>query len=550
MSKSKFQMTNPANEIKQFLEKELDIQKGTLMHPKEIAHGDFSFFTKGKQIEREIVHPYIKSIESVGGFTNITLSKKFFADSLEEILSLKDVVGKNDSHAGEKVIIEYTQPNPFKQFHIGHLMSNALGESLSRIIEWNGATIKRANYQGDVGPHVAKAIWVIQKEKINVKNLTAEVLGKMYVAGSNAYEEDEQAKKEIDVLNKIIYEKSDPKINEIYEAGRKISLDHFEEIYAKLGTAFDYYFFESEVAPIGLFLVEEFLKKGIFEKSEKAIVFKGEKYGLHTRVFITSQGLPTYETKELGVNKMKFDREDFDSSIIITANEQNDYFSVVLKAMEFVNPSVANKTRHVSHGMLRFASGKMSSRKGNIITGESLLEDVAAIVKEKIKDRDFDSKTAEEVTNAVSVGAIKYSVLKQSPGKDIIFDFEKSLSFEGDSGPYLQYTYARSRSILRKAAEEGIQASLDKVPEQIFNIERLLYRFPEVVTRAYADQAPNHIASYLIELSASFNSWYANEVIVDKKDEFSPYKIALTEGLGLVLKNGLMLLGISAPERM
>lgn len=542
---------NPASEIRKVLEKELGVEGRALAHPKDLKNGDFSIFTKGKEIDAKIDHPYIQEIETIGGFLNISLSKKFFKDSLEEILASKENFGKNSDLADEKVIIEYTDPNPFKEFHIGHLMSNAVGESLSRIIEWNGANVKRACYQGDVGPHVAKAIWAMQKERMSPKDISVASLGKAYVAGSTAYEENEDGKKEIDALNKVIYEKSDTEVNALYDAGRKISLEHFGEIYAKLGTSFDYFFFESEAAPIGVFLVEEFLKKGIFERGDNnAVVFKGEKYDLHTRVFITSQRLPTYETKELGVNKMKFDREDFNRSIIITANEQNDYFKVVLKAMEFVNPTVANKTKHISHGMLRFASGKMSSRKGNVITGESLLNDVEEMVKEKIHDRGFDAEATADVSEAVAVGAIKYSILKQSPGKDIIYDVEKSLSFEGDSGPYLQYTYARSRSLLRKAAEEGIKASLDTVPENIYEVERILYKFPEVVSRAYAEYTPSHIATYLTELAASFNSFYANEVIVDSKDEFSPYKIALTDAVGTVLQNGLRLLGIRILEKM
>ncbi len=542
--------------------------------PAEMSHGEYScnvalayakvFGIKPADLAQKIVdallakkHPHVESIEIAGaGFINFHLSSEFFVKTLEKIISEKDLYGKNDLRAGEKVIVEYTDPNPFKQFHIGHLMSNAVGETISRLIEFSGAKIKRANYQGDVGLHVAKAIWGMQElsgampytKEDTLKKI--EFLGGAYVHGSNAYTEDESAKKEIDALNKVIFEKSDDKINGLYDWGRKVSLEHFEDIYAKLGTKFDYYFFESETAPLGMFIAEELLAKGIFEKSEGAVVFKGEQYGLHTRVFVNSAGLPTYETKDLGLNKMKFDREDFDLSIIITANEQNEYFKVMLKALEFVDASIANKTRHISHGMLLSADGKkMSSRKGDVITGESLIVDVEKMVYEKIADRGLSDTEREVIMSQVAVGAIKYSILRQSPGRDIIFDFKKSLSFEGDSGPYLQYAHARACSVLRKAKEVEIVADLKKA-DSTGALEKMLIQFPNVVVRAEKDFAPQLVVTYLTELAGSFNAYYANTPIIIDAGDSAPYRVALTSAFAIVMKNGLWLLGMQAPERM
>lgn len=541
--------------------------KTHLEHPKILAHGDYSFFVKDSKIDlkklplEKIKHEYIEKITVAGKFINFYLSRKFFTDSVAEILKAPANFGSNKNLAGEKIMVEYTDPNPFKEFHIGHLMSNAVGESLSQIIEWSGANVKRACYQGDVGLHVAKAIWAMKKfngdemptEKDSMSR-KIEFLGKSYVYGSRSYEEDANFKKEIDALNKVIYEKTDPEINKLYDWGRKISLEHLNQIYNKLGTKFDYLFFESEAAPVGMFIVEEYLKKGIFTESEGAVIFKGEDYGLHTRVFVTSNGIPTYETKELGLTKMKFDREDFERSIVITASEQNDYFKVVLKVLEFVNPTAANKTRHISHGMLRFADGKMSSRKGNIITGESMIEDVENLVQEKIKDRDLTAEQKKEIAEVVAIGAIKYSILKQSPGRDIIFDFEKSLSFEGDSGPYLQYSYARAHSVLEKAEKEGIEAGLlvadNSSAGESSEIERILYRFPEIVERAEKEYAPQYIVTYLTQVASAFNNYYANNQIVNKEDASSSYKVALTKAFTTVMQNGLALLGIKAPVKM
>jgi len=553
--------------IEQIIKEELSklgfvSEEVTLTRPKHADHGDYAFFVKDASIDlaslalEKVSHEYIKSCTVLGRFINIHLSDTFLIETLKETEKQGTEFGKNNVLTNKRIIFEYTDPNPFKQFHIGHLMSNAIGETLSRLAEYGGAEVKRANYQGDVGLHVAKAIWGMQELSGEMSNPKAELslkatfLGKAYTHGSNSYEDDESVKKEIDALNKKIFEKSDEKVQGLYEWGRKVSLDYFEIMYTKLGTRFDYYFFESETAGRGTLMVEEFLKKGIFEKSDGAVIFRGEQYGLHTRVFITSQGLPTYETKEIGLNLEKFDRGNFDESVIVTASEQNDYFSVVLKALEFIDSNVANRTRHIGHGMLRFASGKMSSRKGNVITGESLIVDVEKLVYEKIKDRELLSdRQKQEVVEQVAIGAVKYSILKQSPGRDIVFDMEKSLSFEGDSGPYLQYAHARACSVLEKAQEAGIEASFT-APEASSTFERLLSIFPDVVKRAERERAPQLIVTYLIDLAGIFNNYYAHNPIVVEGEAVSAYRVALTKSFKTVMNNGLYLLGIQAPERM
>ena len=567
--------------------KNLDIEaRGILLeHPADLAHGDYStnvalvYAKELKMKPREVAEKIVAEIKNKGepppwrgfaflerteiagaGFINFYLSSRFFADSLAEIFAQGENFSKNQTLAGKKVMVEYTNPNPFKEFHIGHLMSNAVGESIARLIEFSGAKVVRACWQGDVGLHVAKAIWGVLKNNFqfsifNFQNDAVALLGQAYVMGSAAYEKDPEAKIEIDDLNKKIFEKSDPEVNKLYEEGRKISLAHFEEIYKKLGTKFDYYFFESQEGREGEKIVAEFLKKGVFEKSENAVIFRGEKFGLHTRVFITSQGLPTYEAKELGLNRAKFEKEpDINQSVIVTANEQSDYFKVVLKAMEEVMPVIAEKTKHISHGLLRFASGKMSSRLGNVVTGESLISTVENLVAEKVAERDLPAIEKQKIAEQVSVGAIKYSILKQNIGADIIYDFEKSISFKGDSGSYLQYTYARARSVLAKTEEIKVQplktqkkfSKVEPLSPKI--LERSLYRFPEVAARAAAEYEPHYVATYLIELASAFNNFYAHNQIINSKEE--NYRLALTRAVSIVLKNGLWLLGIQAPEKM
>lgn len=552
-------------------------------NPRELAEGIKNYIEENLPTE-------ISKIEVAGpGFINFYLSKDFIKYSIDKILEKKDNWGKNEKLKGKKVMVEYTDPNPFKPFHIGHLMANAIGESISRIVEFSGAETIRANYQGDVGPHVAKAIYVIMKNPLPALTLDkgegkdggvsslANYIGKCYSEGSNLYDTDENIKKEIEEINKKVYDKSDEKINEIYDWGRKVTLEAFEEIYKILGTKFNYYFFESDMAKVGEKIVRENVGKAvsvedsrsIFEESNNAIVFHGENYDkkLHTRVFINSQGLPTYETKEIGLTITKFEKENPDISIITTAIEQAEYMKVVQKAISLIHPELESRMKHITHGMMKLASGKMSSRKGNVITGESLLRDSMDMVYEKMSDRDFSDEEKKKISEVVGVSALKYGILKSGIGSDIVYDQEKSVSFEGDSGPYLQYTAVRANAILEKAKEFKIPepasyALQGNAGGEITDLEKKLYQFSEVVEHSYDLLEPHHITTYLTELASEFNSFYGNTQILparnathnvaggEEENKYMVYHLNLVKAFYQTMKNGLWLLGIEIPERM
>lgn len=569
------------NKIKEAL-KNLGIEAEAIVleHPADIKMGDYStnvamayakqLKMNPKELAEKIVGeinknkiPEIQKVEVAGfGFINFYLSREFFTNSVKEILDKKEDWGKNEILKGKKVMVEYTQPNPFKPFHIGHLMSNAIGESISRIVEFSGAKTVRANYQGDVGLHVGKSIYgLIEKgkpdESLSISD-QAIYIGTCYSWASNLYDTDENIKKEIDIINKKVYEKSDATINEMYDWGRKVTLDAFEVIYKTLDTKFDYYFFESEMAPIGEKIVRTNIPN-VFEESQGAIVFHAENYNpkLHTRVFITSQGLPLYETKEIGLTMTKFEKENPDLSITETAIEQGEYMKVVQQALSLIRPDLESRMQHVTHGMMRVATGKMSSRKGNVVTGESLISDSMDIVREKVAERELTDDEKEMISGVVGVSALKYSILKSSLGSDIIYDFEKSISFEGDSGPYLQYTAVRASAVIKKAKEAGITSPLapllsgeGRIPEEVTMLEHMLYQFPEVIARAYESLEPHHIATYLTELASAFNSFYGNTQIINTEDSNSAYRVLLVEAFFNTMKNGLYLLGIKTPEKM
>lgn len=622
-------------------EKDQVISRIIIERPADMSHGDYSsnvammFAPKAKKsplnLAIEIVEKFknepiedLEKVEIAGpGFINFYVKNTLYRKVVSEILATGDIYGSNTSEQifvadgkleKKKIAFEYTDPNPFKVFHIGHLMANTAGESLSRLAEVNGAEVKRFCYQGDVGRHIALMMWGLRlldtgipKESATISEKVA-YFGKAYALGATAFKKLEDASKEVGEvdeqgratsvdfrkmedevreLNRKIYDRSDAEVNEIYDKGKEWSLQHFEELYEILGTKFDRYFFESQVTDKGVEIVKANTSPNgasVFEESNGATIFPGEKYGLHTRVFLNKDGLPTYEGKEIGLVPTKYDAYNYDVGVTVTANEQDEYFKVVYKAVSLI-PSlshIAPKMKHVSHGMLKLTTGKMSSRTGDVITGESLLMDMIEKSLEKMKDRDMTDEEKKDVAKDVAVAAIKYTVLRQSLGRDIIFDPEKSLSFEGDSGPYLQYAYVRAKSLLAKAKEMGVVQYVDMSgasPEEDENIsnndneesvssekgdslekntnkglmlklEKVLERYPETIERSWKDLSPHHIANYLIDLAGTFNSFYANTQIVKVDDVTSPYKVALVQAFSIVMKNGLAVLGIRVPEKM
>jgi arginyl-tRNA synthetase len=486
----------------------------------------------------------IESAEAVSGFINITLHAATLWKHATAAVS--------QSLAGKVVVTEYSDPNPFKVLHAGHLYTSVVGDAISNLLEQAGATVHRVNFGGDVGLHVGKTLWaVIQDLGGELPDKLAAIptakrsewMAKAYVAGTKAYDDDHTARDAIISLNKRIYQihaeddhSSD--LAQIYWTCRQWSYDYFDDFYTRIGTHFEKYYPESAVADLGLATVKEQLAKGVFTKSEGAIIFAGEKYGLHNRVFITGGGLPTYEAKDVGLIMTKWQDYHFDSSVVITGNEQADYMAVVLKAIEQFAPQLAAASHHLTHGLVKLAGGaKMSSRKGNILRAVDVL-DAAATANQKLS-----GKNQPEVTLA----AVKYAFLKQRLGGDIIYDPEESVSLTGNSGPYLQYAHARARSILAKADKVKPKPS-DQLEPAERSLLRQLMIYSLVTNQAVTEFLPHVICTYLYELSQEFNRFYeANQVIGDPREAV---RLALVKRYADILQQGLGVLGIAAPDRI
>lgn len=492
----------------------------------------------------------IKEISVVGpGFINIRLSDSFLIEALNLLPS--------KSWENKVVVCEYSDPNPFKVLHAGHLYTTLVGDVIGNLFEVAGADVKRVNFGGDVGLHVAKAMYGIQKaignndpksflSSIDVDG-RPEWIAARYVEGNTAYEEDESAKSEIIELNKKVYElhKTGEKNSAfaiLYWTCRQWSYDGFEELYKNLGVKkFDKYYPESTTAESGLQAAKEALSKGVLSESDGAVVFKGEDIGLHTRVFINSGGLPTYETKDLGLVLAKWSDYQFDKSVMITANDIVEYMKVVQAVVKTFAPEIAERSQHITHGVVKLVGGqKMSSRKGNVLLAQDVIDSAVNANKQT---------TGKEDMNVV-LGAIKYAFIKNRIGGDVIYDPEESVSLIGNSGPYLQYAHARACSILAKAQKDAINSLKDTV--ELDTYERLLVKklgqFVPVVDKAVSELMPHHIASYLYELAQEFNSFYEhNRVIGDERQEI---RLALVNAYRETLGSGLAILGIYAPDHM
>lgn len=495
------------------------------------------------------LHEWVSEVTIAGpGFLNLRLR--------DEALIRMVVPVVPSGWTGKVVVAEYSDPNPFKVLHAGHLYTSLVGDVVANLLELAGATVHRVNFGGDVGMHVGKTMWAIVHELggEHPDKLTAipddqklEWVSQRYVTGNEKYEDDEAAKLEMIALNKQVYaihaehDTSSP-LAQIYWTCRQWSYDGFDALYERLGMKpFEKYYPESEVSDLGLATVKAHIGP-VYEESEGAVIFRGEPFGLFTQVFINGEGLPTYAAKDVGLIQHKFQDYHYDSSFIITDSSQKDHVAVVMKSVEQFEPELVSRTIHKTHGRIKLAGGvKMSSRKGNVLSASAILD----------ATQQANQAARGESQDQTVLGAVRYSFLKNRIGSDIIYDPAESVSLEGNSGPYLQYAHARARSILRKAGLSD-DYNFDIIDEPLEAAERSLVRkiseYSEVLERAITELMPHHICGYLYELAQEFNRFYEHNRVVD--DPRQALRLGLVTRYANTLKAGLKLLGITAPEQM
>ena len=556
-------------EIKQKLQEaiaklyKIKVEPGVSVAPKNFE-ADYSTnvaMQLAKQIEkspREAAEEITKeldgfkfNVEIAGpGFLNFKSSDEYFKAEIAKFGDKFLDTIKQDEYSGQTVICEFSDPNPFKVLHVGHLYTSIVGDSISRLVEFAGGKVIRANFGGDVGLHVAKTLYAVMKNNETTDNI--ETIAKCYVDGTKAYEEDEAAHKEITELNKTLYaiaasgpdfeynDAEKAKIARLYWTGREVSYKYFEEFYAKIGIKFDKYYPESTVAERGLKEVKAHIGE-VYEESDGAIVYKGEKDGLHTRVFINKNGLPTYEAKDVGLIFTKYDDYQFDKSIVITGNDIIEYMKVVLTSISKFAPELKKKTLHLTHGNVRLPGNeKMSSRKGNFLKAVDVLKVVDEALNSEYETKD----------KKVSLGATKYAFLKYKIGGDIIFDPKESVSMTGNSGPYLQYSAVRAKKIIGNLLKDGVNSKGDSwdLTEHERNLIKKIIDYPNELKATTKELSPNKLCNYLYELAQEFSRFYETTKVAGSEFEFERGQIVLA--YLKVLTHGLELLGIEVPERM
>lgn len=531
--------------------------------PKDSSHGDYAFpcFILAKlmkkspvHIAQDLVHKINKKgfekVEAIGPYINFFLdSKKVAHDLLAKIAKEKKNYGSNSEGKGKKFMMEFSQPNTHKAFHVGHIRGTSLGESIARVREFSGYKVIRANYSGDTGMHIAKWIWAYNKfhkgEKIQPNESW---FAKIYVEAVQKLEGNEKGEAEVLEINKKLDEKKDSKILKLWKDTRAKSISAWKPIYSDLDVKFDEQYFESQVEDKGKKIALDLVKKGIAELSDGATIMNLKDRNLGVWILLRRDGTVLYSAKDIALAEEKFAKYSMDESLVITNMEQNLHFQQLKRTLELMKFKNWEKYHHLGFESVRLPEGKMSSRTGNNILYADFRKELVQAAKDEILKRDqISDKEAENRAIAIAISAIKYSMLKQDTNKVIIFNKEEAIRFEGDTGPYLLYSYARANSILSKA-KVSKSFKIDKIePHERVLINELAH-FPELVLEISKTFDVSSIAHYAYNLSQKFNEFYHSCQVIGSKEE--KFRVALVNAVAIVLETSLKLLGIPILKEM
>lgn len=556
----------------------------TLEQPPEKALGDYALpcfrfakvikknpnevATELKRLLEEQNNPWVDSVVLKGAFLNIFTNQKEVAKALIPSLvsgSGFKILKSNPEHNKTKVMIEYSQPNTHKEFHVGHGRNVCLGDSICRLFDYNGYNVMRVNYIGDEGTHIAKCLWGVENykgsEKLAEIENKAEWLGQRYVEANNKLkdandEEKLQYNKEVSAILKSIESKSG-EYYKMWQVTRQYCLDDFNRVYKWLDVKFDHFFYESEVSEDSQKIVDEYIAKGLFVEDQGAIGFDMQDKKLGFFMARKSDGTTPYITKDLALAKVKFNDYNIDRNIYVVGNEQLFHFKQVFYALERMGFPQASKCYHLAYGLVVRPDGKMSSRAGNSITFLQLINlvvDEINVYLEKYSS-EWSKEQLADTAHKLAVGAIKYGMLHADPNKEIVFDPKEWVSFEGNSGPYLMYSYARTQSIMRKADEMGLKGNLEHLDllthESERDLMRHLYDFNQVTISACENYRPSTLANHLFFTCKAYNRFYTEvSVMKAETEELRSARLSLLKAFADTLKTGLYLLGITPPEKM
>ena len=504
--------------------------------------------------------PMFTKVEQVNAYVNMFIDKEAFAnDVVAEVIEKGDDFGKSDIGDGRPVIVEYSSPNIAKPFHIGHIRSTVIGASIAKIYDYLGFNVIRINHLGDYGTQFGKMIVAYRHwgNKQDVINEPIKTLLGYYTKFHEEAEKDPSLEDEARATFTKL-EQGAPEETEIWQWFRDESLKEFSRVYDMLGITYDSYAGESFYSDKMPRFIKELEEKGLLEEDEGAKLVRLDDYGLTPALIQKSDGSTLYITRDIAAAVYRKETYDFYKNIYVVASQQNLHFQQWIQVLELMGYEWARDCVHVPFGLVSLADGTMSTREGRVVFLEDVLNGAVEKTREIIKEKnpDADPEMVEEVAKAVGIGAVVFNELSNYRIKDYVFSWEHVLNFEGETGPYVQYTYARSCSILRNAGDDIVakaKAGFDPkylTGESTHALTSLLYRFPEVILEAGEKYEPSIVTRHLVDIAQAFNKFYHDEHILVDNEEEKVAKVAMVIAAQTAIRNGLDILCMKAPEKM
>ena len=523
--------------------------------------------------------PEVASFNVIKGFLNISMRSSFWMDCFADIVTDEDF-GRS-AQTGRTIMVEYSSPNTNKPLHLGHIRNNLLGFSVSRILEANGNRVIKANLVNDRGIHICKSMlaWKLygNGETPQSSGMKGDhLVGKYYVEFDKHYKaqikelmaagkSEEEAKHSAPIMLQAQemlrrWEAKDPEVYSLWQTMNRWVYEGFDVTYKALGVDFDKVYYESQTYLLGKDIVQQGLDKGIFfRKEDNSVWIDLTADGLDQKLLLRGDGTSVYITQDLGTAFRRFKDNKLDDMIYVVGNEQNYHFQVLKLILKKLGYDWSDNITHLSYGMVELPEGKMKSREGTVVDADDLIADMVATAREMSQELGkLDGCTEEEandISRMVGLGALKYFILKVDPKKTMLFNPRESIDFNGNTGPFIQYTHARIRSVLRKAAEAGIEykgrvSGIELLPEEI-ELVKMLSDYPAVVASAGESYSPAVIGAYVYDLSKLFNSYYHDHSILhEEKEKVRRIRLQLAEQTARVIRSGMWLMGIEVPDRM
>ena len=535
----------------------------------------------GFQLEKDL--QFVSGFNVVKGFLNLELNKEIWKDSFKEMYGQENFGIESSRKETIPYLVEFSSPNTNKPLHLGHIRNNLIGYSLAKVLEANGHQVVKTNIVNDRGIHICKSMlawqkWGDKKTPGSTGKKGDHLVGDYYVKFDQELKKQiagleetgkskEEAGKEAPLIQEAQqmlhdWEAGDPQVLELWKEMNSWVYKGFDETYKRLGVEFDKIYYESDTYKLGKELVEEALRKAIlFRKEDGSVWADLSEEGLDEKLLLRADGTAVYMTQDLGTAVLRFeDNNGFEKLIYVVGNEQNYHFQVLKIIMKKLGYSWSDKLYHLSYGMVELPEGKMKSREGTVVDADDLMDEMIQTAKEMSEElgklEDYSEEEKEGIYKKIGMGALKYFMLKVDPKKNMTFDPRESIDFNGNTGSFIQYTYARIQSVIRKAQElkiswDGLSEEINELLPKEKELVKILLNYKDVVTEAGENMSPALIANYCYELVKEYNQFYHDHSILRELDtDTRKFRLQLSEMSGRIIKSGMGLLGIEVPERM